>query len=59
MAAMSLQRALLLAGAALPFAQLGLAQTLVDNDGRVIRMSCDARAATATRWMHTCNLTDS
>lgn len=37
MATLSLQRALLLAGAVLPLAQPGFAQTIVGDDGNVLR----------------------
>lgn len=38
MAVVSLQRALLLVGAVLPLAQQGLAQTILTEEGHVIRM---------------------
>jgi len=37
MAVLSFQRALLLAGAVLPLAQQGLAQTITNTEGQVIR----------------------
>jgi hypothetical protein len=37
MAVFSLQRALLLAGAVLPLAQQGLAQTILNDEGQVVR----------------------